>query len=96
MVRYLKHTFGQGILLFITGPLTLTAYADADWGGCLLTLHPLTGYCVTLGSSLLSWESKKHHTVSCSSAEAEYRALVDVCCEITWILTLCRELGVSN
>lgn len=56
----------------------------------------MTGYCVTPGSSLLSWKSKKQHTVSRSSAEAEYRALADVCCEVTWLINLFHELGISN
>lgn len=48
------------------------------------------------GSSLLSWKFKKQNIVSRSSAEAEYRALADVCCEITWLLNLFSELGVNN
>ncbi|KAL8106673.1 hypothetical protein AgCh_023429 [Apium graveolens] len=31
-----------------------------------------------------------------SQEEAEYRALADVCCEITWLLTLFHELGFRN
>ena len=95
VVKYLKLTVGQGILLSATSPLQLSAFADADWGGCPLTRQSLTGYCVTLGSSLLSWKSKKQHTVSRSSAEAEYRALADVCCELTWLLNLFHELGFN-
>ncbi|XP_074336327.1 uncharacterized protein LOC141673476 [Apium graveolens] len=59
VVRYLKHTLGQGIVLSANCSLALTAYADADWGGCQITRQSLMGYCVTLGDSLLSWKSKK-------------------------------------
>lgn len=54
VVRYLKHTVGQGIVLSATSPFTLTAYADADCAACPNIRQSLTGYCVILGSSLIS------------------------------------------
>lgn len=53
-MRYLKATVGQGILLVANSSLTLTAYSDSDWAACPETRHSLTGYCVTLGDSLVS------------------------------------------
>lgn len=72
VLRYLKQAPGQGILLSATGSLHLSAYSDSDWGGCPTSRKSLTGFCIMLGSSLISWRSKKQHTVSRSSAEAEY------------------------
>lgn len=56
----------------------------------------MTGYCVFLGSSLVSWKSKKQIVMSRSSAEAEYRAMTNVCCELTWFGYLLRDLHVSH
>jgi hypothetical protein len=45
----------------------------------------LSAYCVFLCSSLIAWKTKKHILVSCSSAEAELRAMVAVNAEVTWL-----------
>jgi len=38
-------------------------------------------------------EVKKHQTMSCSSAEAKYRALVSTTRELQWIFFLLQDLG---
>lgn len=45
-----------------------------------------------LGDNLLSWSSKRQHTVSRSSAEAEYRAVANDVVEATWLRQLLIEL----
>lgn len=77
VLRYLKGSPGQGIFYSANAKPVLTAYSYSDWGGYQQTRHSLTGYCVTFGNSLVSWKCKKQHTVSKSSAEAEYRAMAD-------------------
>jgi hypothetical protein len=52
----------------------------------------MSGFCVFLGSNLLSWSAKRQPTVSRSSAEAEYRAVANAVAETTWIRQLLREL----
>ncbi|KAL9458795.1 hypothetical protein AB3S75_007634 [Citrus x aurantiifolia] len=49
-----------------------------------------------LGSSPISWKSKKQHTVARSSAEAEYRAMATVTCELKWLKGLLMSLGVDH
>nr|XP_027187015.1 uncharacterized protein LOC113784927 [Cicer arietinum] len=82
IIRYLKGASHRG-LFFSTGtPPTLIAYSDADWAGCPDTQRSVTGWCMFLGSSLISWKSKKQSRVSKSSIESEYRSMSTACFEI--------------
>ncbi|KAL8110851.1 hypothetical protein AgCh_026557 [Apium graveolens] len=96
VVRYLKNSPGQGLLMDSHSSVQLSAYCDSDWGSCKETRHSLTGYCIKLDNSLISWKRKKQHTASRSSAEAEYRGMADTCCEIVWLLALFRNFGFYN
>ncbi|RVX07381.1 Retrovirus-related Pol polyprotein from transposon RE2 [Vitis vinifera] len=72
VVRYLKGTPGQGILLRADSDLSLQGWCDSDWAACPVTRRSLSGWLVFLGQSPISWKTKKQHIVSRSSAEAEY------------------------
>ncbi|GJW29306.1 ribonuclease H-like domain-containing protein [Tanacetum coccineum] len=50
------------------------------------------GYCVFLGDNLLSWSSKRQHTISHSSAKAEYRGVTNIVAKTAWIRNLLHEL----
>lgn len=95
-LRYVGHSVGQGILLNAADSLTLQAFSDSDWASCVDSRKSITGYIMLLGNSPVSWKSKKQSTVSRSSAEAEYRAMASAASEVTWLVRLVEELGVTN
>ncbi|XP_019100812.1 PREDICTED: uncharacterized protein LOC109132839 [Camelina sativa] len=95
LVRYLKGTPDQGILLRSDRLLTLTAYCDSDLSACPRTRCSLSAYVIYLGDSPISWKTKKQDTVSSSSAEAEYHAMAYTLKEIKWLKGLMEDLGVA-
>ncbi|RVW40069.1 Retrovirus-related Pol polyprotein from transposon RE1 [Vitis vinifera] len=89
-------TIFHGLFYSAQSPLVLRAFSDADWAGDPTDRRSTTGYCFLLGSSLISWRSKKQTFVARSSTEAEYRALADTTSELLWLRWLLKDLGVST
>ncbi|PWA99415.1 hypothetical protein CTI12_AA009100 [Artemisia annua] len=92
ILRYVHGTLDFGLHLYSSPTSSLVGYTDADWAGCPSTRRSTSGYCVFLGDNLLSWSSKRQHTISRSSAEAEYRGVANVVAETAWLRNLLREL----
>ena len=85
VVQYLKGNLGQGVLLRKDCDLQLSSWCDSDWIECPLTRSSLTGWFVLLGSSPISWKTKKQQTVSCSFPKVEYRSMAVVTGELKWL-----------
>ena len=95
ILRYLKGTPDSGLFFAATGTPQLWAFSDSDWAGCKDSRKSTTGYLVYLGSSLVSWQSKKQSTVSRSSSKAEYRALASTTCELQWLTFLLQDFRAT-
>jgi len=91
VLRYPKGRAHKGLFYSASCDFLLTAYCDADWGSCQFSARSLTGYCVFLGSSLVSWKTKKQKTVAKSSAEAEYRVMSATTSELEWLAQLLQD-----
>ncbi|KAL5576961.1 hypothetical protein UlMin_018660 [Ulmus minor] len=91
-----KNTIAEQSNTLETSELQIKLYADADWASCPNRRRSISGFCVFLGNSLISWKSKKQHTVSRSSTKAEYRSMANATCELTWLKSLLKEFGVKH
>ncbi|GKF26930.1 ribonuclease H-like domain-containing protein [Tanacetum coccineum] len=82
ILRYVRGTLDFRLQLYASSTSSLVAYSDADWAGCPTSRRSTSGYCVFFGDNLLSWSCKRQHTLSRSSAKAEYRGVANVVAEI--------------
>ncbi|XP_019097441.1 PREDICTED: uncharacterized protein LOC109131206 [Camelina sativa] len=64
VLQYIKANPGQRLMYSVDTDLSLNAFCDADWGNCKDTRRSITGYCIYLGNSLISWGSKKQGVTS--------------------------------
>jgi hypothetical protein len=65
--------------------LSLIAYTDADWEGCIDDRRSTNGEMFYLGECLVSWLRKKQSSLSLSTAEAEYIAATTCCTQVLWM-----------
>lgn len=92
VVRYLKSAPGKGLFFPCEQNVQMTTYSDADWASCPMTRRSVSAYFIFVGSTLVSWKSKKQDVVSRSSAEAEYRSAALTVAEIICLQRLFVEL----
>lgn len=95
VLRYLKGSPSKGLFFPANNSLQPTIYSDAGWASCPETRKSLTGFCVFLGTALISWRAKKQSTVARSSAKAEYRSMASAVSEMQWLTFLLEDLNVD-
>src|SRR3954466_2727341 len=94
VLRYLRITISRSLFYSSNSTLTLRAYSDAGWADDPDTRRSTTGFCIFLGSSLVSWRSKRQEVVSRSSTEAD-RAMAYTTLEVHWLCEFLRDIGIS-
>ncbi|WVZ88877.1 hypothetical protein U9M48_035344 [Paspalum notatum var. saurae] len=85
--RYLKFTPELG-LWYSSG------FSDADHAGCRIHRKSTSGTCQLLGTSLVSWSSRKQASVALSTTEAEYVAAASCCSQLLWMKATVSDFGL--
>ena len=92
--RYLSYTPELGLFYSAASSLQLSGFSDADFGGCKLDRKSTSGTCQFLGSSLVSWSSRKQSGVALSTIEAEFVAAASCCSQLIWMIATLRDFGL--
>jgi hypothetical protein len=66
--------------------------SDADWAGSAMDQKSTFSCCFTLGSTMVSWCSRKQISVALSTTEVEYIELSVPVCEAVWLRKLLIDL----
>lgn len=82
ILRYLKGTINNGLLLSCPHSLSLVGFVDANWTPDPDDHKSTTGFCVFFGGNLFTWGSKKQSIILRSSTEVEYRSLATIAVDL--------------
>lgn len=99
IVRYLKRTPNEGLVMKVDRTKGIECFVDADFAGgytketmnardCLSR----TGYCIKYAGCPIVWASKLQTTIALSTTEAEYMALSMAMREVIYLMNLIEEL----
>jgi hypothetical protein len=64
ILRYLRGSIAYGLRYTSSGGVLLHGYADSDWVGSSVDWKSTSGYCFSLGSTMISWSSKKQGSIA--------------------------------
>lgn len=97
VLRYLKGTSNYELVFKKSNEnLDLIGFSDSDWASSVEDRRSTTGYCFSLTKEgpVISWKSKKQHTVALSTCEAEYIGLATTTQESIYLTQLLS--GINN
>jgi hypothetical protein len=88
VMRYLKGTMDYRLSYDGDHDFTLSGYTNSDWAGSVADRKNSFGCCFSLGSAMISWQSRKQSSIALNTAEAEYIAACSASCEAIWLRKL--------
>ena len=72
--RFSRQKFAEHDDLACSSGVLLVGYANLDWAGSAVDWKSTSGYCISMGSAMISWSSRNQGSIAQSTTEAEYIA----------------------
>jgi hypothetical protein len=92
VMRYLKGTLDCGLSYDGDRDFTLSGYTDSNWVGSVSDRKSTSRSCFSVGSAMISWQSRKQSSIALSATEAEYIVACSTNCEAIWLRKLLTDL----
>ena len=92
ILRYLRATVDYGLKYEANQNINLEGYVDSDWESSAIDRKITFGFCFSMGSSVISWFSRKQSCVALSIAEVEYVTACSASCEAMWLKIILSNL----
>ena len=70
----------------------MIGYTDSKWTCSVMDWKSTFECCFSLGSTVVSWFSRKQKSMALNSAEVEYMAASQASCEASWLHKLMVDL----
>ena len=95
ILRYLKGSDSLCLWYPKYCDFELVGFSDADFAQNVLDRKSTSGTAQFLGPCLVSWASKKQHSVALSTAEAEYVPAASCCARLLWLRQQVSDFELS-
>jgi hypothetical protein len=92
LIGFLKSKSFQGLKMRAPKDRRVVAFVDSDYASDRGDRKSVSGYLVTIGGCLVSWQSKKQTGVTLSSTESEFVAMSMAATEIKFVVSLLTEI----
>ena len=94
LIGFLKEMKLKGIMYLEPETFQVLALADTDFANCKETRRSVGCSVISVGGCIVDWWVAKHHTVSDSSCEAEYKELAKCAKGVKFVQMLLAEFNL--
>jgi hypothetical protein len=92
VLRYIHGAINYGLKYTASSDIQLHGFTDFDWVGSVEDRKSTLGMCFSLGSTMISWSSRKQKSVTLSTTEAKYMASCEAYTEAVYLRKLISDL----
>ena len=95
VIGYIKNTLDYGLTYSQDFNISPHAFVDVDYGGCKDTHWSTSRYVFTMAGGAVTWSSKQQATITLSTVDAEYVAMLQCAQQMLWMHSWLDEVKIK-